>query len=455
MTDDKSDSSSTSILIGVLGGIVLVYIAGAFTAFFGLFPYQYIAGPLFSSLTSPLEQGNYPARPPGGPAAWQPTAFSTQTESDGVVQGEASSGLTFYTSGHRAGAFLIDEGGRTVYEWHLPFDEVWSDPHHIAEPAPEAGIYWGEAHLYPDGSVAAIYTAPGQRVSGYGLVKADRQSSLVWSVDERIHSDLAVAPNGAIFALSHELRSATDVPVARPNSSVSKLLVDSVVRVSEEGEIQRKFSLVDALANTSFHALLAMYPQLADTPAEKRGEVLGASGIEIIGSEFASHHEFAEPGDLLVVLRSLDAVAVIDRRRQRVEWATRGMWWHPSDVELLSNGHMLVFDQDGHGGPGLASRVLEFDPATEAVVWAYGGDDSAPLWTQEGGEQQQLPNGHVLITSSMSGQLLEVSRTGKVTWKYRNPARRQTERGPMIGTIWAGHRVARERLEFLPAEALR
>src|SRR3546814_21157802 len=56
-----------------------------------------------------------------------------------------------------------------------------------------------------------------------------------------------------------------------------------------------------------------------------------------------------------------------------IVWAISGSWVRQHDAEVLRNGNILLFDNEGSpSGPGV-SRVLEFDPATYEVTWSYGG----------------------------------------------------------------------------------
>ncbi|MFB6375986.1 MAG: hypothetical protein ABEN55_23355, partial [Bradymonadaceae bacterium] len=102
-------------------------------------------------------------------------------------------------------------------------------------------------------------------------------------------------------------------------------------------------SLPEALAKSAQHPLLEMYPNLADTPPETRGEILDTNAIAVVERAFASRHSFARPGDLLLTFRALDAIALLRPEQGRIVWATRGGWWHPSDVDPLPDGDILVF----------------------------------------------------------------------------------------------------------------
>ena len=57
--------------------------------------------------------------------------------------------------------------------------------------------------------------------------------------------------------------------------------------------------------------------------------------------------------------------------QQTVIWAITGMWKFQHEPRLLDNGNILLFDNMGNAG---MSRIVEFDPLTQKVVWTYKGD---------------------------------------------------------------------------------
>jgi predicted Rdx family selenoprotein len=81
---------------------------------------------------------------------------------------------------------------------------------------------------------------------------------------------------------------------------------------------------------------------------------------------------------------------------------------------------MLLFDNLGHGG---MSKVIEFDPFTQQILWSYESTPRQPFSSLLSGSNQRLPNGNTLITESDTGRAFEVTRDGRIVWEYRNPAR--------------------------------
>ena len=88
--------------------------------------------------------------------------------------------------------------------------------------------------------------------------------------------------------------------------------------------------------------------------------------------------------------------------------------WHAQhDPSFLDNGHLLLFDNQGSPR---GSRVLEFDPKTQAFPWWYPGENGVPFLSKIRGMSQRLPNGNTLIVNSDAGEVFEVTPGQEVVW---------------------------------------
>lgn len=130
------------------------------------------------------------------------------------------------------------------------------------------------------------------------------------------------------------------------------------------------------------------------------------------------------PGNLMVSARNLDLIFVIDRQSSEVVWSYR------RDLDLQHEavmkpsgfpgaGNVLVFDNGKRSRrEWRRSRVLEIDPLSGETEWTYSADD---FFSQTGGLAQPLPNGNVLISSSVGGRVFEVDRRGETVWLWTPP----------------------------------
>lgn len=345
--------------------------------------------------------------------------YPERTDKRGVVQYDpalAKPGLTLYTSGHEAAAYLIDKKGTVVHKWARPFSSVWTKASGIKKPVPDDHVYFRQAHVFPNGDLLAIYEGAGDTPYGYGMVKLDKDSNVLWTYWGRTHHAFDVGPDGRIYAL-------TQAFVNKPDPDFSELatprITDFAVILSPDGKELENIPLFDAVAKSRYRNLL--YGVSAFAVADP----LHSNHITLITPEMARNFPFAKPGQMLVSFRELALVAVLDADTKKLEWGLRGSWIGQHDPSILENGHLLIFDNYGNIDPDwrLTTRVIEVNPTTEEVVWKYAGNKEHPLGSLIRGEVERLDNGNTLITEASGGRIVEVTPDGKTAWEFVNPVR--------------------------------
>jgi hypothetical protein len=163
-----------------------------------------------------------------------------------------------------------------------------------------------------------------------------------------------------------------------------------------------------ALRTSSFEAFLQ--------PA--KGDLFHTNSVKVLTQARATQFPLFRAGQVLVSLRGLNAIAVLDVRKRSVVWAALGPWRIQHDAQFLDNGHMLLFDNHGWGK---GCRVLEYDPVTQAIPWAYSEANAALFHAAFRGVQQRLPNGNTLIVDPDNRRLFEVTRGKELVWEYLCP----------------------------------
>ena len=97
--------------------------------------------------------------------------------------------------------------------------------------------------LLPGGEIFAV--------NCYGsLLKLNRASRVLWQARVAAHHDVAVAPNGTIYALASVKRA------VKRKARTLQLLDNQIVVLSPKGAVLRRISLLDALANSASTAPL-------------------------------------------------------------------------------------------------------------------------------------------------------------------------------------------------------
>jgi hypothetical protein len=191
--------------------------------------------------------------------------------------------------------------------------------------------------------------------------------------------------------------------------------MDNLVVLSPEGkELARPIPILEAFQNSEYTPLLSSLPKVAGwgsggLPAD----VLHMNHVRVLTRRLAPHFPRFKAGQVLISLRSVDTIAVLDTEKRSVVWAARGPWRAQHDPQFLDNGHLLIFD---NLGSLRSSRVLEYDPQTQAFPWSYPDESGAPFRSGERGMSQRLPNGNTLIVNSQEKEILEVTPSKEVVW---------------------------------------
>jgi hypothetical protein len=355
-------------------------------------------------------------------------------------QDKAYNGLTLFTSGHAQKAFLMGMDGRIVHEWSLPFSEIWDQSAAVRDPVPDNFIYWRKAKLFPNGDLLAVYIGSGSTPYGYGLVKVDKDSNLIWKYMRNVHHDVDVAEDGNIYTLTHII-----LPSSLPGYGDLQfpLLEDSLAVLSPDGQELKSISLLKAIERSEYKSIL----DRPEKPVGKRGDYLHSNSVDVIGRTLAGKFPFAEEGQVLISLRTLNMLVLLDVDSETIVWAATGPWLQQHDPDFLENGNILLFDNQGHSGPGGASRVIEFNPVTHKIEWNYTGTAAAPLQSVIRSAQQRLPNGNTLITESNNGRIIEVTPEGELVWEYRN-TQRAGENDEFVAILSWGQRFDPDSLNF-------
>jgi hypothetical protein len=349
-------------------------------------------------------------------------AGSRRAQAPGGVQvldpARVQPGVNLVVSGHAPEAMLVSNDGRLLHRWGIACRTAF--PSVPASDQPRF-LYFRRAKLLRNGDLLAIF-------EGTGMVRLRPDSSLVWAWPGHAHHDLDQRRDGRIVTLTREARV---VPRIDP---VNPILVDSVVELSPDGVELRRVSLLDALEATE--GVEAADARLTNVLEATRGDVLHANAVRVVEQACAGPLAPAQPGDVLVSLRSLDLVGVVDFEAGRFRWLRQGDWHGQHQPQLLANGHVLLFDNGGGGH----SRVLEFDPETGAQTWQWSGTAEDPLWSETCGSVQRLPSGDTLVVESDGGRALLVAPDGHLVWRFDSPWRAGTD-DELVATLFDVERL--------------
>jgi hypothetical protein len=418
----------------VLGLTSLGYVLGAAVMFFGL-PSADFLGKAFQ-----------------GGRAWEERRQATEGALEhspirgtrGTIDrpGETFDGFTLCTfaalDAWNTQAFLINMRGDIVHRWALRFSQVWSRPPHLAGRVHDALVCFFGCHLYPNGDLLVVFHGLEGDANGYGLAKIDKKSNVLWAYPARVHHDVDVGEDGTIYAIKYEInREAPKGLETLP----TPWLEDKLVVLSPDGkELRRPIPILPALLESPYAPLLSSLrnPDKGASAGQGPADVLHMNFVQVLRRDLAPKFPSFKAGQILFSARDIDTIGVLDPKTGAVVWAAQGPWRHQHDAQFLENGRLMLFDN--LGSPA-GSRVLEYDPRTQALPWSYPGRVGTPFLSRERGMSQRLPNGNTLIVNSEGKQLLEVTGDRRVVWSRSFGA-----------FICSGRRYSREQLPFLKGD---
>lgn len=418
----RSKLRKFSILAFIVGEAVLAFVFGAAVIFFQLPTSEFLAKGFVgfrawferSDVSSPSPVEGLP------PGSVRRIDKPTQT----------FDGFTLCTCATNNGlstqAFLLDMQGKVRHEWAVPFSKIWPKPPHVPTPVKDSYVSFFACHLYPNGDLLAVLHGVQKTAVGYGLVKLDKDSNVIWSYPAGIHHSVDVAPDGTIYTVQHE--TVNSMP-ASLQFIPAPCLVDSLVALNPDGTLKGKpIPVLEAFRDSPYAVhLRSLEPSKKQANQSdpltltrfdeelRKQDTVHTNTIQILSPAMANKFPDWKAGQLLITLRNLDSIAVVDPERRSVIWAARGPWMGLHDAQFLENGNLLLFDNLGLAN---GSRVLEYEPRTQAFPWTYSGENWGAFFTIERGMCQRLPNGNTLVVNSKVGEILEVTRKKEVVWSF-------------------------------------
>jgi hypothetical protein len=442
--------------ISVLGVAGLGYVFGAAVMFFQL-PSSEFLYQAFTGTKAWHERGKpvvTPFTPPEGDVGEGVTVDQPSRTCDGFT-------LVTTTEGPRA--TLLDMRGNVIHQWELPFSRAWPRPSHVQDPLRDEQVHWFRCHLYPNGDLLAIYQVDSDTPCGYGLVKLDKDSKLLWKYEGRVHHDLDVDEKGAIYTLTHQVKRKAPAGL---DYLPTPYVADSLVVLSPDGQEVASVPIEEAFRDSAYSLLLSTSiaeqavakdrtrsPSAFDSILQpSKGDLFHANSVKVLTPARSRKFPLFRAGQVLICLRSLHALAVLDVRKRSVVWAALGPWRIQHDAEFLDNGCLLLYDNHGWSK---GCRVIEYDPVTQAIPWVYSDADANPFYAAFRGMKQRLPNGNTLIVDPDKRRLSEVTQGKELVWENfcPLPPAPPNQQAGVHHAITGARRYGAEELTFLKGVA--
>ena len=391
----------------------LAFAFGLAVGVFKVFPYRLLQSLAYA--------GRELVRYPGHTLRLEPQKYFAVSPPDGEgvrihAAGAAAPGITLVTGFFegRNGIRLLDLDGALLNEWRISYNEIWPDSPHLGDQPHDWDTELHGSMLLPDGDVIFTFQYGG-------LVRMDRCGRVEWKLPRETHHIFVTDREGNLWVPSRKQR---DEAVERFPGIPPPFQEEYVLKISPDGTVLQEISVLDAIFRSRYEGLLfanGAHDSTLDVPLS--GDFTHLNDVEVLSPELAPVFPMFEEGDLLLSMRNLNLLMVMNPDTGQIKWAQTGPYLRQHDPDFLPTGQISVFDnrRDGSSAKRFGgSRILTINPASHRVTTLYGAQPGESFHTETRGEQQQLPNGNLLISESDNGYAFEVDPGGNVVWSYVN-----------------------------------
>lgn len=343
----------------------------------------------------------------------------------------AFNGYTLLSPNMSNDVYLIDMEGKIAHTWKT---------------AGKPGLY---AELLPNGNLLRGIRYDPRIVpfggSSGGVQEIDWDGKVVW--EHKIHSPTAVThhafermPNGNTLIVAWEYKTYEEamakgraegtIPKKGEKEKYDGLWADYIVEVDPAGKEIWKWSVWDHIGNNA--------DQLNINYRLPIDNYYGDSDwVHINAVRYVP-----ETNQVIISSRNFGEVFIIDKATGKITYRWGNPTTHdpkavipsfvrdgdqelfgPHDITWLGDGKVMIFD-NGWNRPSVnRSRSIILDTKTNEIVWQYRAQNPNGFYSAYQGSSQKLANGNVLITSTNTGHIFEVTAEEKprIVWEYISP----------------------------------
>lgn len=322
----------------------------------------------------------------------------------------------------------IERDGTLVKKWSLDYFAHFPErTERVCDASTPLHVDTHGMHVTPQGEVVINYEY-------CGTVKIDQCSELIWSIDEPTHHSLTPAEGGGYWILGRDKWFARDDPDRFPPFSTAgtdQLIdEDTLMFVSEDGEIRDEFSIPQVMVDNGLLPLLTANGENFTVDGVLRTELVHANQAKELPTAFADAFPLFEAGDIAISMRELNLVIVLDPDTKIIKWHQTGPWLRQHDAEFRADGRLSIFNNnafqtaypDGQTdlNAPFSTNIMSIDPVTRDTQIEFGERPGQELLSVIRGQHEIVGEDGLLIIEFDAGRVLEVDGRGQVTWEYVN-----------------------------------
>jgi len=340
--------------------------------------------------------------------------YPAQFDGSGVTvynPNKAIDGYTLITSlwQDTSGLKLFDMDGTELHSWLVPYTSIFPVPDSSEDDISNWDVDVTGSEIYPNGDIVFNF-------NGRGLVKIDKNADVIWKLKGDYHHSVFLDEDDFLWVPGRRTHNDT---VKTYKLLYPPYYEDYICKISPNGEILEKISLIEVFYNSGMEAILFADGSWATDKIAY--DITHLNDIDILSSDLSKNYPLFEKGDIMLSMRHLNLIMVIDANTKLIKWSMTGPFIRQHDPDFMENGHIIVFDNrtDDAGGAILGgSRILEINPNTNSFNIMYEGSLINPFYTTLAGKQQILPNGNILIAHYEGGRVFEVDKNGEIVWTF-------------------------------------
>ena len=327
-------------------------------------------------------------------------------------------------------AWVMDREGSIRHVWDIGPELVWEGAEHIQGFSRAENIYSVGAYPFPNGDLLVVYQGRNTYPYGVGIAKFDKDSNLLWKKANYAHHWLSVDADGFIYVPAFS-SIPTPVQLGQSNLQVDcnggTLQEDVILVLDPEGNEVDRISILQALADSDYLGVVFQDVH-SDRPiplSYTECDPTHLNDVRVISAQDAATSPHLSAGDLLVSLRSNNAVIVINRATKKAVWASTGRTVLQHSPRYMGDNTLLVFDNLGGQVDDGGSRLVRLNMDTDELDVVYppwSGSESLDVLSDTGGYiAVSQDRTRALISLTRQGRTLEVDlASGRLLWEFLN-----------------------------------
>lgn len=355
---------------------------------------------------------------------------------------------TYYSTTGSSVGYLVDTNGATYHTYTF-------------SSTAKTGY---SSYVMPGGTVVRTVSHTGNSFMGGGMTgqvqKVDWNNNVVWdyvysTTQYCMHHDICPLPNGNVFIISYELKTAAQATAAGSTSAIT-MWPDKVIEVqptgATTGNIVWEWHVWDHLVQNVDSSKANYYPSIVDHPEllninyQTQKDWMHMNGID--------YNPLLD--QIVVSSHNMNEMYVIDHSTTTAEAAghTGGRsghggdflyrWGNPAsyqasgtnDFHVIHDAHWVPLDCPranylvGYNNDGISSSQSCVDminppyngynylhtPGTAYAPSTYDWRHACNGHNHDLGNSQQLPNGNMLVCVAQSGYIYEIDSSQNIIW---------------------------------------